>query len=265
MTGRKYRGINPLLLQIASMRFGFKSKWWGTWNQWQKVGGKVMKRPDTVPPGEWGTTIIFWSKMTKTEENNQGVEEEKDIFFMKTFVVFNVEQVVGEGLDVFRIGHSPIQPRTPFVVYEEADRVIEATGADIRYGGNQAFYRPSEDFIQVPLREQFSAAEYYETVLHELCHWSEPRLNWTRTNTDTSYAMGELIAEMGSCFLATELGIPNAETLPNHASYLQNWLKAMQNDHRFIFQAATQANKAADFILSFSRKTVQEPESALVE
>ena len=92
-----------------------------------------------------------------------------------------------------------------------------------------------------------------------------PDLNWTRTNTDTSYAMGELIAEMGSCFLATELGIPNAETLPNHASYLQNWLKAMQNDHRFIFQAATQANKAADFILSFSRKTVQEPESALVE
>ena len=65
-----------------------------------------------MPPGEWGTTIIFWSKMTKTEENNQGVEEEKDIFFMKTFVVFNVEQVVGEGLDVFRIGHSPIQPRT---------------------------------------------------------------------------------------------------------------------------------------------------------
>ena len=65
--------------------------------------------------------------------------------------------------------------------------------------------------------------------------------------------MGELIAEMGSCFLATELGIPNAETLPNHASYLEHWLQAMENDHRFIFQASVQASKAADFILSFSR------------
>ena len=70
--------------------------------------------------------------------------------------------------------------------------------------------------------------------------------------------MGELVAEMGNCFLASELGIPNAETLPNHASYLEHWLKAMANDHRFIFQASSQASKAADYILSFSR--VEEPE-----
>ena len=237
----------------------------GNLEPWHKVGGKVMKRPDDVPPGEWGTPIIFWSKMTKTEENDHGVEEQKDIFFLKTFVVFNVEQVAGADLDVFRIGHSPVQPKAPFVAYEEADRVIEATGADIRYGGNQAFYSRNGDYIQVPLREQFTAPEYYETVLHEVCHWSESRLHWNRTNTDTSYSMGELIAEMGSCFLATELGIPNADKLPNHASYLQYWLKAMENDHRFIFQAATQANRAADFILSFSRKTVEEPEESLAE
>ena len=155
MTGRKYRGINPLLLQIASMRFGFKSKWWGTWNQWQKVGGKVMKRPDTVPPGN-GAPRSFSGPRCQDRREQPGRGGGEGHLLMKTFVVFNVEQVVGEGLDVFRIGHSPIQPRTPFVVYEEADRVIEATGADIRYGGNQAFYRPSEDFIQVPLREQFS-------------------------------------------------------------------------------------------------------------
>ena len=76
--------------------------------------------------------------------------------------------------------------------------------------------------------------------------------------------MGELIAEMGSCFLATELGIPIAENLPNHASYLQNWLRAMKNDHKFIFQASSQASKAADFILSFSR--VEQPnEEVLAE
>jgi antirestriction protein ArdC len=140
--------------------------------------------------------------------------------------------------------------------YEAADKVIESTGAHIRFGGNRAFYNRLGDYIQVPLREQFTAAEYYETVLHELCHWTEPRLNWNRK--EEGYAMGELIAEMGSCFLATELDIPNAQTLPNHVSYLEHWLRAMANDHRFIFQASSQASTAADYILSFSR--VEEPE-----
>jgi antirestriction protein ArdC len=75
--------------------------------------------------------------------------------------------------------------------------------------------------------------------------------------------MGELIAEMGSCFLATELAIPNADNLPNHASYLEHWLKAMQSDHRFVFQASSQASKAADFILSFSRATQPADETAV--
>ena len=159
---------------------------------------------------------------------------------MRTYTVFNVDQVEGEHLDHLRVGKTVVNTN-PIETYEEADRVIEATGADIRYGGNQAFYSRAQDFIQVPLREQFTAAEYYETVFHELVHLLEhpSRLNWNRK--DEGYAMGELIAEMGSCFLATELGIPNAETLPNHASYLQSWLKAMQNDHRFIFQASSQA------------------------
>jgi antirestriction protein ArdC len=254
---KRYRGINPLLLQIAAMRHGLKSKWWATFNQWKELGGQVKRRPDNVPPGEWGTGIIFWNKTTKVEENDDGEEEKKDIFFLRTYTVFNIDQVEGEHLDHLRVGGTIINTN-PIDTYEEADAVIAATGADIRYGGNQAFYNRRDDFIQIPLREQFVAAEYYETVLHELTHWTEApsRLDWNRK--EEGYAMGELIAEMGSCFLASELGIPNAETLPNHASYLEHWLKAMQNDHRFIFQASSQASKAADYILSFTR--VEEPE-----
>jgi antirestriction protein ArdC len=254
---KKYRGINPLLLAIAAMRHGHKSKWWATFNQWRDLGGKVMRRPDNVPPGSWGQGIIFWSKTTKVEENEHGEEEEKDIFFLRQYTVFNIDQVEGEHLDHLRVGHT-ITNANPIETYEEADAVIASTGADIRYGGNRAFYNRRVDFIQVPLREQFGAGEYYETVFHELTHWTEApsRLNWNRK--DEGYAMGELIAEMGSCFLATELGIPNAQSLPNHASYMEHWLRAMQSDHRFIFQASSQASKAADYILSFSR--VEEPE-----
>ena len=251
---KKYRGINPLLLTITAMRHGLKGKWWATFNQWKELGGSVMKRPDNVPSGEWGTSIIFFKPLKITDEKEDG-DEEKTIFMMRGYTVFNIDQVEGEHLDHLRVGHTIINENSVDTDLE-ADRVIAATGADIRYGGNQAFYNRAQDYIQVPLRGQFTAAEYYETILHELCHWSEGRLDWNRK--EEGYAMGELIAEMGSCFLASELGIPNAETLPNHASYLQSWLKAMANDTKFIFQASSQASKAADFILSFSR--VEEPE-----
>ena len=256
VSGRRYHGINPLLLQIASMRHGFKSKWWATYRPWDMLDGKVMKRPDNVEPGQWGTNIIFWSKTTKTEENDQGEEEKKTVFFMKTYTVFNIDQVRGDHLDRIRVGHAVTS--NPIETYEEADRVIEATKADIRYGGNRAYYDRLGDYIQVPLREQFTAPEYYETVFHETVHWSEhpSRLNWNRH--EEGYAMGELIAEMGACFLATELRIPNAEASVNHQSYIASWLKALQSDHRFIFQASSQASKAADFILAFSRAV--EPE-----
>ena len=259
---KNYRGINPLLLTISGMRHGLTSKWWGTFNQWRDMGGRVMRRPDNVPAGEWGTGIIFWSKTTKVEENEDGEEEEKDIFFLRTYTVFNVDQVEGDHLDHLRVGRS-VTATNPIETYEEADKVIEATKADIRFGGNRAFYNRQGDYIQVPLREQFTAAEYYETVLHEMVHWSEhpQRLNWNRA--DEGYAMGELIAEMGSCYLASELGIPNAENLPNHASYLEHWLRAMASDHRFIFQASSQASKSADFILSFSRATQPADETAV--
>lgn len=131
-----------------------------------------------------------------------------------------------------------------------------ATEADIRYGGNQAYYQPAGDFIQMPNRHQFSTPDFYDALLHELCHWTEhqSRLNWDRTKPENTYALGELIAELGACFLAGELGLPLDQSLGNHAAYLKNWLESMQGDTRFIFRASSQASKAADFILSFSRK-----------
>ena len=101
--------------------------------------------------------------------------------------------------------------------------------------------------------------EFYGTCFHELCHWSEPRLNWSRKEQENTYALGELVAEIGSCFLCRELGVPASENLENHIAYVGNWLQAMRSDPRFIFTASAQASKAADFILSFSRK----PEEAV--
>lgn len=263
LSKRNYRGINPLIL--GSNPHGFRSKWWGTFNQWKKLGGSVMRRPDDVPPGKWGTSIIYWQRVTKTVQDDGGEDEEQKFFFCKLYTVFNVDQVVGDHLDHLRVGNSPLDTQEVQRRYEKADEAIEKTQARILHGGNRAYYDPDRDTITVPHRHQFTEAEYYETLLHELSHWAEhpSRLNWDRTQPGNTYACGELIAELSGCYAAAELGLPTAESLTNHASYLQSWLQQMQSDPRFIFRAAAQAAKACDFILSFSRQPVEEPEPVL--
>lgn len=262
---KSYRGINPLLLEVAAMRHGLQSRWWATWNQWKELGGTVKRRPENVQPGQWGTTIVFWRPVTKTEKDSNGDEREETYFLLKTYTVFNVDQVDADHLDHLRVGHGQLEASEIEERFEQADRAIDATGADIRHGGNQAYYNPHEDIIVLPHKQQFSLPEYYETAFHELTHWTEhqSRLNWERSKPENSYALGELIAELGGCFLASELGLPTAERLENHASYMATWLKNMQDDPKFIFKAAAQAAKAADFILAFSREPVEEPEEVM--
>ena len=77
--------------------------------------------------------------------------------------------------------------------------------------------------------------------------------------------MGELIAEMASCFLAAELNIPNGEPLDNHAAYLKSWLADMKDDPNYIFRASRQASKVCDFLLSFVRQPETEQKPELVE
>ena len=263
---RAYSGVNPLLLQMAADRHGFTSRYWATYRQWQELGGQVMARPANVKPGEWGTAIVFCKPCKKATEDEDGQESERTYFVLRTYVVFNVEQVVGSKVDRFRVGKEPVAAGEVEERFEQAERVIDATGADIRYGGDRAAYNFAGDYITMPRREQFAVPEFYDTLFHELGHWTEhpARLNWDRKKPENTYALGELIAELGACYLAGELGLPLTETLPNHAAYLQSWLEKMKGDSRFVFTAAAQASRAVDFILSFSRVPEPEPEPALV-
>ncbi len=72
--------------------------------------------------------------------------------------------------------------------------------------------------------------------------------------------MGELIAEIGSSYAAAQLGVPCSDDLSNHTAYLASWLKELENDPRAILKAASQASKATEFILSFSRNTEPQPD-----
>lgn len=257
---RSYSGINPLILECANMRHGFGSKWWGTMKQWNDLGGRIQKRPDHVEPGKWATTIVYWSPVTKKQKDSDGNDKEERFFFMKTYQVFNIDQVDGKHLDHLRAGNAPLTEEQLSQRYELAEQATQVIPAKIRFGGNQAYYTPSEDRIQMPFRHQFESADaYYETLGHELCHWSEDRTKWDRKKE--GYAAGELRAEIGACFWCSELGLGMGD-FDQSCTYLKGWLEKMEQDPSFIFKTSAQASKAVDYLLSFSRKA--EPVEELV-
>jgi antirestriction protein ArdC len=86
-------------------------------------------------------------------------------------------------------------------------------------------------------------------MFHELTHWCESRTGFSKIE-DKSYALGELVAEIGSCYVAEHIGVPvENPTDDQSAAYLKSWLKALKDDPKFIFLASRWASKAADMLL----------------
>jgi len=257
---KPYRGINTLLLWSAAEEHGYQSPLWATYRQWDALGGHVNR-------GEHGTKIIYWNVTRQTVLNeNTGEDEEQRRFFCREYTVFSLDQCGGEALNRFR---APVRQPRDFIDFEPAEKAIAATGAEIRHGGNRAYFDTRGDYVQLPVKAAFDAeAAYYATALHELAHWTghESRLNRIDKLArfgDRSYSAEELVAELAGAFLTAALGVPNERTLDNAAAYLGNWLEVLRSDNRAIFTAATAASAAADFVLDFSRvvEPAEEPEA----
>ena len=253
ISNRRYSGVNVMLLDLLALERGFSSNLWATYQQWASIGCQVQRRPDGIPQGQWGAKIVFCKPVTKVQKKDEGDEEKGKFFVLKEYTVFNLDQVEGPGLDKFRVEPVP----TSIIDFAPADEAIKATMADIRYGGDKAFYRRDGDFIQIPHKNTFHAVhEWYATHFHELAHWAESRVEWKG-----SYALGELIAEISSCYIATELGVPQSDDLANHNAYLATWLKELSDDHGAIFRAAKCASSVSDYILAFSRPEYDEEDA----
>ena len=159
--------------------------------------------------------------------------------------MFNLDQCGGDALDRFRVA----LPTGGFVDVDPAEDAIAATGAEIRHGGNRAYFDVLGDFVQLPIKDSFnSPAAYYSTALHEIIHWSghesrQNRIDKLARFGDANYAVEELIAELGAAFLTAAVGIPNERTLDNSTAYLATWLAVLRSDNRAIFTAATAASQ----------------------
>ncbi|MFH5803202.1 ArdC family protein [Alienimonas sp. DA493] len=253
-TGNRYGGVNVLLLQHASLDSGFASPLWATYRQWQSAGCQVGR-------GRRGTKIVFYRPLTKVVTDRRTGEEREESFpLLKTYSVFNLDQVEGEVVERLRAEHAgPI--RADFVDFGPAEEAIRATEADVRFGGDRAFYDRTGDYVQMPHKRQFDPPhEFYTVLFHELAHWCGHPLRLNRAAGDrfgdSRYAQEELVAELTSAYLLAETGVPQSDDLGGHNAYVASWLKALHNDTRFIFRAATAASKAADYVLDFSRRPV---------
>jgi len=244
-TGRGYSGINILILWATVIERGYGRQAWLTYRQAEALGGHVRK-------GEAGTTICYADRFTPKSEReraqSQG-DEARQVAFLKRFTVFNVEQC--DGLPETLAGIVAPLPEREIVPAAEA--LIEATGADFRIGRDRAFYAPEPDFVAVPFPQLYRVPiDFYRTAFHELGHWTGHVSRLARDLSgrfgDAFYAREELVAEMTSAFVCAELSI---EPSVRHADYIGSWLDLVREDNRAIFRAASQASKAADYLLGF--------------
>ncbi|WP_242122267.1 ArdC family protein [Sphingomonas lacusdianchii] len=247
-TGAPYRGINVLTLWVVAMTKGYASPHWLTFKQALALGGCVRK-------GEKGSTVVYANKIEVDADKGQqgGDDGKKQIAFLKRYTVFNAEQI--DGIEAKYPAPAPIITATnPDERDAELDALFSRVPVTVHHRGSQPYYTPSDDHVVMPKFADFHTGDdYYSTLAHELCHATGhvdrlARPNFLSTKRE-DYAREELVAELGAAFVSGAIGI-KLHDREDHAAYLANWLQALRNDKRCIFTAATQAQAAADWLLS---------------
>ena len=239
--GESYTGGNVLTLWMAAIEHGFTARHWMTYNQAKALGGQVRA-------GEKSRAHIFLPMSIKVQQEDPNAE---DKFFMrfKPKAVFNVCQI--DGLpDMYQAAPEELRDNPPCA---PLDTFFANCGSSVQLeGSNRCFYRRNTDTIHMPALNRFrSSQSYYATLAHEHVHWTGAPHRLDRTKgkafADPAYAFEELIAELGSAFLLTSLGVMPCDTA-SHASYLDSWMQALRDDGSLLRKAASDASKAVSYM-----------------
>ena len=249
ISGKGYRGINPVMLNAQAIASGYESNYWITYKQAQARGGQVRK-------GEKGSVVVFW-KWFVSEDEDTG--KKKTIPMLRYYTVFNVEQC--DGID-----YPKPEAVTEFEAVEKAEEIIRkySDKPKIMHDNGGARYSPSSDYVALPKPEYFHSNHgYYATLFHELVHSTGhtsrcnrfgPEHNHSFASED--YSKEELVAELGAAMLCGLSGINN--TIENSAAYIKSWLEALRNDVKMVVMAAAKAQKASDYIQGIKFETEAE-------
>lgn len=246
LTGKTYNGVNILSLWVAAQVYHFEAPVWGTYKQWQERGCQVRK-------GEKSSLVVFYKDFS-VEPESDNADDDGRRYVARASYVFNARQVDGYSAP------EELPTLGPVERIAQADRFVNASGADIRHGGSQAYFDALGDHIQMPDEGRFTGTQtmtrsesYYAVLAHELVHWTGGKKRLARDLTgrfkSDAYAAEELVAEIGAAFLCAELGITQ-DVRPDHAQYIAHWMKLLKEDSRAIFTAAARASEAAAFLKS---------------
>lgn len=250
-SGKPYRGINTIVLWAQAQSKQYASALWGTYQNWLSIGAQVRK-------GEHGSPVVYWGTYEAKHEPDSEEESARRLF-AKGYTVFNLEQVDNCKLPK---RFEPNLSHNERIAH--AEQFFSMAGVEVRDGGNRAYYRPDvPEAVWLPGFDQFpDASQYYSVLAHETTHWTSHESRCDRQLGkrfgDEAYAMEELIAELGSAYTMATLELeltPRAD----HAAYIESWLRVLKSDKKAIFTAASQAQKAADWLVKRSgQSTVAE-------
>jgi antirestriction protein ArdC len=246
---KPYRGVNSLLLGSTD----YQSPFWMSFRQALDLGGNVKR-------GEKSTPVIYYKILEKRDAAGNIVVRANGkparVPFVRWANVFNLDQTEGIAAPAITANQG-MPPR------ERAAAIVEnARLCPIHHAGFAAFYSPTDDVIRIPAPSTFHSQEdYFHTVYHELTHASGHSTRLDREGVtqqarfgSEKYSKEELTAELGAAFLSNEAGILDSVRFENSAAYLGSWIKKLENDPKLIVSAASQAQKASDFIMGIEHK-----------
>ena len=245
-----YHGSNYFSLLLTSMAKGYQDPRWCTFAQIKEQGwtlkagkGQSAKIEFWYPYDREQKKAISWQEFREAG----GQINDRYQLFSRVYSVYNGDMIV--GIPKLEVTQNEIQP------VELVDTISGSMGVSISYHkSDQAFYRPVEDRIYLPYRQQFhSEYAYASTALHELSHatGSEHRLNRKQGGEfgTEPYAYEELVAEISSCFLSSELPMGQTEEhLQNHKAYVQSWIQGIKEQPDALFRAVKDAEQAAVYL-----------------
>lgn len=259
-SGTKFRGGNVLNLLIAQAAKGSIDPRWMTFEQIKKAGLRLNA-------GSTAQHVEYWNFYPKNKDESKSLddaeqEEEQKIMFCRFYAEFNGGDIV--GLPELHYQRPEFEP------HEMIERLVKATGVDLHHRTvslvngdikeDAAFYSHGSDKLVMPPMGAFNSADaYYATLLHELCHWTghTDRLDRRkpgeeRSMTSPEYAMEELRAEIGSCYLTAMFGLDaNIESSAAYTAHYLNLMRDEKNGKHVMFAAARDAEKIIDYLFAF--------------
>ena len=261
-SGTVYRGMNRVHLALS----GYDDPRWMTLRQANEKDMRII-------PGSKATPVVYF-QFSKEQDRvgedgkpvlgEDGKPEKMTVVLDKPIMrfarVFNAEQI--EGMPPLELTDKAFE----WEPVEKAENILSASGANINHDqSNRAFYRYGTDSIHLPPRENFEEPGlYYGTALHELGHWTRHSSRLDRENGpfgSEMYAKEELRAEIASWMLGQDIGIPHDPE--HHASYVNSWVKALEDDPYEIVRACRDAEQIKEYILGLEMKKELAQEQAV--